>query len=1023
MGQPSQDAGLPDDPQEGQSASNDDGADAGNRPARPSFRDRLAAGSPPAANGGAQDPPKRPGLSSGRTPPAAGSEPSAAPERPSRLSRPAPSGTNDGVAEASDEGKPARRSFADRLGAAGTERPARPAASIPPPPVGASASSEEEPAAPEESKPARRSFGDKLSAASEDRPARPTRPISSPPTSASSDDADDGEAEPPAAEAPAASAPATPAEKPKPAPRAPVTPRPATERPAPEPRAHRSFGAAMGEAAPAKRPVSALDQERLARLQNLQSQGGAVSTSFQKMVSTMRSKSASSPTPSSSRSPAADVTIENKPDYVDILCHVDARTKVHEEYQEILEQYGPRLFTGGEVLAGALIGLNASLIDTVHRRLAMNSRFPVYVEFKEIALKPLLVVTENGQQTEIELDLTKPTIIGRGSDCTKQLQSQFVSRHHISIVNKAGEKDPPIWWVEDLQSTHGTTLNETQVIAPEKVRPGDVIKVGANYGAPDHPRLEIIYRAKNYSKSDLEDLLKRVDIVIAVAQADHVFEGQKVFLNNLHALQSNGAMVVLAVSRSKEIDEEIEINVDDLRQAANITLGRKTRRHLTTVYEKAMSEGEWIDEIYTFIDSFKELALDDVVQMRRKNTRQEVVDAIVKVGSNLRPSIESALAEAQRKRSRVEDEITGAPRALQGSEAFRDDSFKELKQVVDDDSKDYSNDIKPDSLTYYAQSLVDSAPYITRKGAKMMIDLVVPGTEVKGQQPQPPHHWIIHNMREHARLHYAKLRGEVVGRNASPPGVAYILRELRTGLAANDKVRDQNLFDADRYERYEVPELARRIEQKIAGDFVHGESATSEKIDNMFTYLVTKTRYAFMFYLSLFTIIGIFGGISFRQEFKTWVQKQPPALIWPGAVIILGLLGYSNYRAYKSATKDRIEEEITKIRDKAKKHYAEAAKVVIDDVKRELLKHVTEQETDVKRVMGTLGSTRMSESMMQRNNPALDAARQECDYIESQIVMIDQEKDWAKMARNDYTESPFYEDPNARARPRLGTRR
>jgi diguanylate cyclase (GGDEF)-like protein len=67
---------------------------------------------------------------------------------------------------------------------------------------------------------------------------------------------------------------------------------------------------------------------------------------------------------------------------------------------------------------------------------------------------------------------TKPVMIGRGSDCTIQIDDHSVSRKHARI-----EPTPQGYLAEDLGSTNGTFVND-QPIAQQLLKDGDYLRVG-----------------------------------------------------------------------------------------------------------------------------------------------------------------------------------------------------------------------------------------------------------------------------------------------------------------------------------------------------------------------------------------------------------------------------------------------------------------------------------------------------------------------------------------------------------------
>ena len=73
--------------------------------------------------------------------------------------------------------------------------------------------------------------------------------------------------------------------------------------------------------------------------------------------------------------------------------------------------------------------------------------------------------------TELVLSGDRCTV-GRLRTCDLQISDSTVSREHAAFVKRADG-----WWVLDLGSTNGTTVNGTRV-AEHAVRPGDEVTVG-----------------------------------------------------------------------------------------------------------------------------------------------------------------------------------------------------------------------------------------------------------------------------------------------------------------------------------------------------------------------------------------------------------------------------------------------------------------------------------------------------------------------------------------------------------------
>ncbi len=83
-----------------------------------------------------------------------------------------------------------------------------------------------------------------------------------------------------------------------------------------------------------------------------------------------------------------------------------------------------------------------------------------------------VVLSMNGVHLDDALLVPGRFIIGRTTDNDMQVDSKFVSRHHMQLITSMDD-----CFVEDLNSTNGVFLNGKRV-RRHKLQPGDVIKLG-----------------------------------------------------------------------------------------------------------------------------------------------------------------------------------------------------------------------------------------------------------------------------------------------------------------------------------------------------------------------------------------------------------------------------------------------------------------------------------------------------------------------------------------------------------------
>jgi len=79
------------------------------------------------------------------------------------------------------------------------------------------------------------------------------------------------------------------------------------------------------------------------------------------------------------------------------------------------------------------------------------------------------------QRTGEERELVKPiTLIGRAEYCDICVPDRLVSREHARIARRLTG-----FYIEDLDSTHGTRVNNVRIRRRAKLRDGDAITIAA----------------------------------------------------------------------------------------------------------------------------------------------------------------------------------------------------------------------------------------------------------------------------------------------------------------------------------------------------------------------------------------------------------------------------------------------------------------------------------------------------------------------------------------------------------------
>jgi pSer/pThr/pTyr-binding forkhead associated (FHA) protein len=119
------------------------------------------------------------------------------------------------------------------------------------------------------------------------------------------------------------------------------------------------------------------------------------------------------------------------------------------------------------ILSLALYAFLATALYVIWQDLQMQS------ELVKASQIPILTITPiSGDFSVMEFN-TPEVVIGRDPLCNCCLVDETVSSRHARLGYHHNQ-----WWLEDLNSTNGTFLNEDRVFTPTVVITGDEIRCG-----------------------------------------------------------------------------------------------------------------------------------------------------------------------------------------------------------------------------------------------------------------------------------------------------------------------------------------------------------------------------------------------------------------------------------------------------------------------------------------------------------------------------------------------------------------
>ncbi|WP_449072194.1 FHA domain-containing protein [Prosthecobacter sp.] len=124
------------------------------------------------------------------------------------------------------------------------------------------------------------------------------------------------------------------------------------------------------------------------------------------------------------------------------------------------------------------------------------------------------------------LPLGRSCVIGRRSDNDLPLNDAQVSRRH-ALLMRFGEE----WWLNDLDSRNGVSVNGLKIKSARRLRDGDQIRIASHTivfhnGTQERARSSIVGRTTQVTLADADGKAPRHDLIIASSKGE-IIEGDK----------------------------------------------------------------------------------------------------------------------------------------------------------------------------------------------------------------------------------------------------------------------------------------------------------------------------------------------------------------------------------------------------------------------------------------------------------------------------------------------------------------
>lgn len=95
---------------------------------------------------------------------------------------------------------------------------------------------------------------------------------------------------------------------------------------------------------------------------------------------------------------------------------------------------------------------------------------------EQVSHPPITLTIDHEGISQSKQFLTPEVVIGRDPSCEFVIPDETISLRHCNLSYRNRQ-----WWAEDLDSTNGSFVNESQIESPVVLIDGDTLRVGQVY--------------------------------------------------------------------------------------------------------------------------------------------------------------------------------------------------------------------------------------------------------------------------------------------------------------------------------------------------------------------------------------------------------------------------------------------------------------------------------------------------------------------------------------------------------------
>lgn len=400
---------------------------------------------------------------------------------------------------------------------------------------------------------------------------------------------------------------------------------------------------------------------------------------------------------------------------------------------------------------------------------------------------------------------------------------------------------------------------------------------------------------------------------------------------------------------------------------------------------------------FEYLEIFDEISADENENLERS----EVVGKVLKLNNEINTRLENELKLYYAQLDSINADSSRMSEAVRLVKFETEVLFKELRNAIEDSFATLDSPTSVNGIKTHIQPLIAQLSYSLSKEAPKTISFVSPQNYGTGCDPM---FHVISGLENRLRDRIYDIEQAML--SDWRPGLTFISTTCSARLG---NISPATLKAVDSFLNVDENQIHGRIKSKLDERCNLLKHEAKINLKNPFSFLIQRTRYSFMFLLSMITILTLLLPIesssprALLRDLK--VTQADNILYWVSICVVVAISVVAITVEYFRDRSEDIEEKLHRLKGELERDVLEALSHWIKSAKTELLRSLAEQQSMIDYGFATLSALKSADGALGQGNSQVQQLKHTIEVVLKELDQLSQERKWAKIAMKRYWDS------------------